>query len=96
MDEVSIFVPMTITVSREIFSMPSSRHSLAVQSRWGLVCDMRLAVRIRNKAASELIPDAYLRKAESIGNQLGAHGVYIASRIPSGRIMKVIPLNYNN
>ena len=53
-------------------------------------------VQIRNQAApSELIPEVSIRRSKSIGNQLGAHAVYIASRIPSGRIIKIIPLKYN-
>jgi hypothetical protein len=39
---------------------------------------MRL-VQIRNKAApSELIPEVSIPRSKLIGNQLGAHAVYIA------------------
>jgi hypothetical protein len=56
---------------------------------------MRL-VQIRNEAApSELIPEVSIRRSKSIGNQLEAHAVHIASRIASGRVIKIIPLNYN-
>jgi hypothetical protein len=53
-------------------------------------------VQIRNKAApSELIPDVSIQTSRLISNQPGAHAVYIASRISSGRTIKIIPINYN-